>query len=259
MRSTSTRVSIAFAAAAWLSFWTTTAKAVDDAALPSIKDLPVRAAMPDPLTGDDGKKITTPQEWQQRREKIKQVLEFYALGHRPPPPGNVVGHELQSKQLMDGKVSYRLVHLSFGPEMKLGLDVAIFVPAETEKFKAPFPTIMQPSFFPMPGTATVSSGQGPAKAGTPTNPPAKAGTPARRLRPLRRKTRPGSMPSRFAGATPLLPSIINSAARTHPISAPRASSRHTPATTGAIWRPGRGACHAASIICKRRRSPTNRS
>ena len=115
--------------------------------------------MPDPLVGDDGKKITTPEQWKKRREQMKQILEYYALGRRPPPPGNVVGRELQTKQLMDGKVTFRLVHLAFGPEEKLGFDVAMFIPADTEKFKAPFPTIVQPSFFPTPGT-TLARPQG---------------------------------------------------------------------------------------------------
>lgn len=130
--------------------------------------------MPDPLLGDDGQKITTPQQWQLQREKIKQILEFYALGHRPPPPGNVVGRELQSRQLFYGKVSYRLVHLAFGPGGKLGFDVAVFEPAH----KARLATIVQPSFFLTPGTAPPAGGEQPAKAGTPA-PPAKAGTPAR--------------------------------------------------------------------------------
>ena len=37
---------------------------------------------------------------------------------------------------MDGKVTFRLVHLAFGPGEKLGFDVAIFVPADTDSFKA---------------------------------------------------------------------------------------------------------------------------
>jgi hypothetical protein len=64
----------------------------ESTAMPAVKDLPVRAAMPDPLIGDDGKKIATPAQWKGRREQMKQILEYYALGHRPPPPDNVVGH-----------------------------------------------------------------------------------------------------------------------------------------------------------------------
>ena len=36
----------------------------------------------------------------------------------PPAPGNVKGQELKSETLAEGKVKYRLVHLSFGPEGK---------------------------------------------------------------------------------------------------------------------------------------------
>ena len=145
--------SMSVIAAACLVFWTPWAQAADNAAMPAVKDLPVRAAMPDPLVQGDGQKITTPQQWNQRREEIKRILEYYALGHRPPPPGNVVGHELQSKQLLDGKVTYRLVHLAFGPAESLGFDIAVFIPASAETAKAPFATIIQPSFFLTPGAA----------------------------------------------------------------------------------------------------------
>ena len=75
--------------------------------------------MPSPLITDDGKTITTPEQWRQHREEMKQIIEHYALGHAPPPPGNVTGHELESKMLANG-ASYRLVHLTFGPGEKLG-------------------------------------------------------------------------------------------------------------------------------------------
>ena len=152
MKRTCLATSLPLLAATLLALSASRLSAADASAFPAVKDLPVRAAMPDPLAGDDGKRITTPEQWKERREKIKQILEYYALGHRPPPPEKVVGRELQSKQLMDGKVTFRLVHLAFGPDEKLGFDMAIFVPADTAAFKAPFPTIVQPSFFPTPGT-----------------------------------------------------------------------------------------------------------
>ena len=120
--------------------------------LPAVGELPVRAAMPYPLVTEDGQKIATPEQWRQRREQMKTILEYYALGHAPPPPGNVTGRELLSRPVMDGKASGRLVHLTFGPEGKLGFDIAIFTPAESDVVKAPFPTIVQPSFSANPGT-----------------------------------------------------------------------------------------------------------
>jgi hypothetical protein len=112
---------------------------------PAVADLLVQSNMPNPLLTDDGKTITTPEQWQQQRAAMKRLIEHYAIGHAPRPPGNVTGHELQSKTLAGG-VTYRRVHLTFGPGEKLGFDISIFLPAATDGFQAPFPTIVQPSF-----------------------------------------------------------------------------------------------------------------
>ena len=133
-------------------------------AFPAVADLPVQTDMPDPLVTADGKTIATPEQWLQHREAVKQIIEHYALGHAPPPPGNVAGHELVSRMLADGQTSYRLVHLAFGPGEKLGFDISIFLPAETNGVKAPFPVIVQPSFSaisdnpPPPMTNDIASG-----------------------------------------------------------------------------------------------------
>ncbi|MGH7994636.1 MAG: hypothetical protein ACREDQ_14030, partial [Limisphaerales bacterium] len=114
--------------------------------------LPVRQEMPEAMTMADGTKVTTVAQWRVRREEMKAILEHYELGHAPPPPGNVSGEVLQSRTLSDGAVKYRLVHLKFGPEEKLGFDIAIFTPATS----GPFPTIINPSFFNTPGVAVTN-------------------------------------------------------------------------------------------------------
>jgi hypothetical protein len=118
-----------------------------------VKDLPERKEMPDPLTMLDGQKVTTVEQWRQHREEMKQILEFYELGHAPPPPGNVAGVDLQSRTLLDGTINFRLVHLKFGPEQKLGFDIAILTPAGD----GPFPTIINPSFFGTPGARSTNA------------------------------------------------------------------------------------------------------
>ena len=115
-------------------------------AMPAVADLPVRTAMPDPLVMNDGHKITTVKQWKKRRKEMKRIIEYYGLGHSPPPPGNVTGHVVLSKTVLGGKATGRLVHLTFGPGKKLSLDVNIFIPTETDTIKPPFPTIVQPSF-----------------------------------------------------------------------------------------------------------------
>lgn len=178
-------IAVSVITATCLAFWTTGAQAADGKAMAAVSDLPVLAAMPDPLVGNDGQKITTVQQWKARREEMKRILEHYSLGHRPPPPGNVVGHELQSKRLLEGMADFRLVHLTFGPEEKLGFDIAIFVPAETKTAKAPFATIIQPSFLPTPGV------QSKVSLAPTTNLPASAATgPATTAASTRRRPSP---------------------------------------------------------------------
>ena len=63
-----------------------------------------------------------------RREEMRQILEYYAVGQSPPPPGNVKGRVVGSQVVMNGKIRYRLVHLTFGPKESLCLDIGIFTP-----------------------------------------------------------------------------------------------------------------------------------
>ena len=117
------------------------------ATFPEANDLPVQKNLPDVMTMSDGTRVTNVTQWRQRREEMKSILEFYELGHAPPPPGNVSGKDVQSRLVLDGAAKYRLVHLRFGPGEKLGFDLAIFTPTNS----GPFPTIINPSFFMTPG------------------------------------------------------------------------------------------------------------
>jgi hypothetical protein len=114
-------------------------------ALPGVNDLPVRIGLPDALTMNNGQKVTTVKQWKLRRQEIRRILEYYAIGQMPPAPGNVKGQEIKSQLVLDRAVKYRLVHLTFGPEEKLGLDVGIFTPTDT---KGPFPALIMPGGTP---------------------------------------------------------------------------------------------------------------
>jgi hypothetical protein len=106
--------------------------------LPGVFDLPVRKEMPDVMVMNNGTKVVSQEQWQKRREEMKRILEYYATGQMPPAPGNVTGAEIQTEMVLDGKVRYRLIHLTFGPKEKLGLDIGIFTPSEG----GPFPAII---------------------------------------------------------------------------------------------------------------------
>jgi len=125
--------------------------------LPGVKHLPVRKELPDIMVMNNGTRVTTRAQWEKRREEMKRILAYYAVGQMPPAPGNVKGKELQSETVLDGKVRYRLVHLTFGPGEKLGLDVGIFTPAEG----GPFPAIILQGGTPPGGTVLPRLPQGP--------------------------------------------------------------------------------------------------
>jgi hypothetical protein len=123
----------------------TLARAADPLPIPLDK-LPILKTMPDPLVMADGTPVKTPDQWKARREEMKKILEDYEYGHMPPPPGNVTATETTAKDLPDQKLHYRLLHLTFGPDKKLGFDMALFSPLPTDTAKAPFPTILSLSF-----------------------------------------------------------------------------------------------------------------
>ena len=157
-------------------------------ALPGAKDLPVHQELPDVMVMNDGTRVTTLDQWQRHRQEMKHILEYYAVGQMPPPPGNVKGHKLKSQIVLGGKVKYRLVHLTFGPGGRLELNIGVFTPTDR---KGPFPTVIMPGGTP-PGAAPLPSlphppGQGhgidallPVVPATPlvVAPPAERGAPA---------------------------------------------------------------------------------
>ena len=110
----------------------------------SVEALTVRKEMPDVMTMNDGTKVTTPAQWQQRRAEIQQTLEYYYVGRMPPPPGNVKGTEISSELLQGGQVKYRLIKLTFGPDEKRSLHVGIFAPTAG----GPVPAVIQPGSAP---------------------------------------------------------------------------------------------------------------
>lgn len=118
--------------------------------LPGLNDLPVRRELPDVMVMNDGKKVTTRAQWERRREEMKRILAYYAVGTMPPPPGNVKGREMKSEMVLDGNVRYRLIHLTFGPAEKLALDIGVFTPAQG----GPFPAIILQGG-PPPGAAVL--------------------------------------------------------------------------------------------------------
>lgn len=102
--------------------------------------LPVRTALPDVMRLNNGQKVKTMRAWQTRCAQMLATLEYYAVGQAPPAPGNVKGEVLQDQMVRNHTVRYRLVHLTFGPQQSLSLNIGIFTPADGSKV----PTVIAP-------------------------------------------------------------------------------------------------------------------
>jgi hypothetical protein len=107
-------------------------------AMPAVSDLPARPQMPDVLLMNDGTRVKTAAQWKLRRAEIRRTLEYYATGLTPPPPGNVRGRELERRNVLEGKATYRLVRLTFGPKEQLSLHIGMLTPSG----EGPFPAII---------------------------------------------------------------------------------------------------------------------
>ena len=112
---------------------------------PEVAALPVRSSLPDPLIMADGRPVTSAAQWAARRQEMQGIIEYYAIGHAPPPPSAVIGREIASRSLLHGTVLCRLVHCAWGPGNAIGFDIEIFIP---NGVGGPLPTIVQPAFAP---------------------------------------------------------------------------------------------------------------
>jgi len=106
--------------------------------LPGPGELPSHPNLPDLFTANDGTKVATLAQWVHRREELRRILAYYAVGQSPASPGNVEGHELGVESVFGGRVRYRLIRLSFGPKGALSLNIGVFTPAKG----GPFPAIV---------------------------------------------------------------------------------------------------------------------
>jgi hypothetical protein len=125
--------------------------------LPGVAELPTRTAMPDVMVMNDGTRVTSRKQWDERRLEMRRILSYYAVGQMPPAPRNVKGHEIQSEFVLDGTVKYRLVRLTFGPNDQLSLDIGVFTPVKD----GPFPAVILQGGTPPGGTVLARLPQGP--------------------------------------------------------------------------------------------------
>jgi (4-O-methyl)-D-glucuronate---lignin esterase len=104
---------------------------------PPVDQLPDRPEMPDPLVLLDGSRVTTKEQWtEKRRPELKALIQHYMYGYLPDPLPATAKVERTDPKALNGKATLKEVTVSFGPPETPKIHLLLVVPNE-RKGKAP--------------------------------------------------------------------------------------------------------------------------
>ncbi len=128
---------------------------------PPVEQLPSSPTPPDLLTSFTGEKITTREQWEQkRRPELKALFQHYMYGCFPPAPKEFEATvEREDKAFLGGKATKKEIALHFPPEGSPAIHLLLVIPNQRAKpapcfagvnFFGNFTTMDDPSI-PVPG------------------------------------------------------------------------------------------------------------
>jgi cephalosporin-C deacetylase-like acetyl esterase len=106
---------------------------------PDFDKMPTLPFLPDPLIIDEGGKnipVRTMEQWNLKREQIKELAQYWITGTIPPSPDNMKTEVLREKKI--GELTERDLLLTFGPGNKGQLHITLLIPPG----KGPFPVFI---------------------------------------------------------------------------------------------------------------------
>lgn len=100
------------------------------APFPDLSQLPVQAALPDPLRMFDGRRVTSQEQWlTQRRPELKALFQHYMYGAMPPAPAHPkFTVERVDKKFFGGKATKKEVVIPLGPAGAPQIHLLLVVP-----------------------------------------------------------------------------------------------------------------------------------
>ncbi|MFD2888472.1 alpha/beta fold hydrolase [Chitinophaga cymbidii] len=93
---------------------------------PDFDNMPSHPFLPEPLLDEKGRKISTREAWNARRDWIKKEFQHWVSGSIPPAPGNVKAQVLSDR--MEGKVRVQMIRLQFGPQGRARMTLELMIP-----------------------------------------------------------------------------------------------------------------------------------
>ena len=106
---------------------------------PDFDVMPSNAFLPDPLVIEENGEevpVTTPEQWERKREWIREQIQRWVFGKFPPKPENF--RVASSEERAEGDVTIRDVVLEFGPDYQAKLHLELAIP----KGEGPFPVFL---------------------------------------------------------------------------------------------------------------------
>jgi hypothetical protein len=106
--------------------------------------LPSRPELPDPLVMFNGERVTTRQQWfDKRRPELKALFQHYMYGYAPPAAEIAARVEHEDPRALGGKATLREVAISYGPPGTPAIHLLLVVP---NRRKGPAPAFVGMNF-----------------------------------------------------------------------------------------------------------------
>jgi hypothetical protein len=112
---------------------------------PEVSQLPSRPELPDPLVMLNGERVSSKEQWfQKRRPELKELFQHYMYGRLPPAPTKVTAKvEREDRQAYGGRATLKEVTVSFGPPEVPPVHLLVVVPNQR---KGPAPVFVGVNF-----------------------------------------------------------------------------------------------------------------
>lgn len=106
-------------------------------AFPDFDKLSPVKELPDPLTALDGTKITTKEQWEQKRKpELRELFQYYMYGYLPaaPKPDAIKATITRTdEKYFGGKATKKEINIAFGPPGCPTIDLLLIVPNQRSK------------------------------------------------------------------------------------------------------------------------------
>jgi hypothetical protein len=133
------------AATGWLLLLTVSVVVAAEADYPEPGQLPSKPELPDPLVMFNGDRVTTKEQWaEKRRPELKALFQYYMYGYSPAAPEKVTATiDREDRRFFGGKATKKEVTIAFGPPDCPKIHLLLIVPNER---KSPAPIFLGMNF-----------------------------------------------------------------------------------------------------------------